>query len=67
MIHGESQLYIVLAILAFCLVRWPEENAVTVVPRSKVVGEAVVDRRCEVKLGRGKYVGKILAIGMLTI
>lgn len=39
----------------------------TVVPQGNVLGEAVVDMVCDVKLGRGKYAGKIIAIGKLRL
>ena len=49
----------------YCLVSWPGEDSVSVVPRSSLLGVANVGTECQVKMGRAKYVGELIAIGML--
>lgn len=59
---------VVLCILdKYCLVKWDEEDAVSVVSISRVCASDVsVGRDCSVKAGCRMYNGKILLIGKCT-
>ena len=47
----------------YCLILWPEEGSVTVVPESVVVGDVALGKECQIKMGHKKYTGQILAVG----
>ena len=46
----------------YCLVNWPEEDSVSVVPQSCVSGGK---EECLVKICSGKYKGRVVAVGKL--
>ena len=48
---------------SYCLILWPEQRSVTVVPESVVLGDVALGKECQVKMGRKKYTGQILAVG----
>ena len=50
--------------IEFCLVSWPEEGTVSIVPRSRLIGGAVVGDTCSLKVRSRTHTGKIVAIGM---
>ena len=49
---------------SYCLILWPEEDSVSVVSESAVLGSLTVGNNCQVKMGHNKYNGRILAVGM---
>ena len=49
---------------SYCLILWPEEKSVSVVPEFVVLGDVVLGKECQINIGRKKYTGQILALGM---
>lgn len=49
----------------FCLVYWPEEAAVSVVPEEDIVSEVLFGKSAKVKIGKKIYDGHVSAIGKL--
>ena len=48
----------------FCLVSWPEEGTVSIVPRSRLIGGVVAGATYSLKVERRTHQGKIIAVGM---
>ena len=43
---------------------WPEEDSVSILQISSIIGGSDVGDNIHVKIGRSRYPGKILAVGM---